>query len=49
MGFHIGFIIKYDYKKKIVMDSKSVVWYYRAHGGLWIDVASMVPLLLEVG
>ncbi|GMH33531.1 hypothetical protein BSKO_01365 [Bryopsis sp. KO-2023] len=48
MNFHIGFIVRYDYKKKVVMDSTSVALFYATHGGLWIDVLSVVPLFFEI-
>lgn len=48
LSFHIGFIVHYAYEKKVVMEGKSVVWYYVTHGGLWIDLLSTFPLVFEV-
>jgi len=48
VNLHVGFIAQHDYKKKIVMDGKKVLWYYLEKGGAWIDVLSITPLCYEV-
>lgn len=48
MNLHVGFVLHHDYKKKVVMDGKHILWYYLKYGGAWIDLLSVIPLFYEV-
>eukprot|EP00803_Ostreobium_quekettii_P010868 evm.model.scf_1447.2 EVM.evm.TU.scf_1447.2 scf_1447:6160-16978(+) len=48
MNFHIGFIIVHDYKKKVIMNGKSIGWYYWNYGGALIDALGVLPLFPEI-
>lgn len=48
LNFHIGFIIKYEHKRKVILSGRSVAWYYFFHGGLWIDITTFTTLVYAV-
>lgn len=47
-NLHVGFVLVHDYKKKVIMDGKHILWYYLKYGGAWIDVMSIIPLMYQV-
>jgi len=48
LNIHVGFVLHYDYKKKVVMNGKHILWYYIKYGGAWIDLLSIIPLFYEL-
>lgn len=48
INLHVGFVVRYDYKMKIIKDGRSVLWFYAFHGGMWMDVLSATPVVFEV-
>lgn len=44
--FHIGFLVRFTYHRKVEMRGDHIVWYYFKHGGAWIDIVSVLPSLL---
>lgn len=48
LNFHVGFVIIYEYKKKIIMNGIHVACFYLKYGGAWIDMLSSIPLIYEL-
>ncbi|GMH46030.1 hypothetical protein BSKO_13994 [Bryopsis sp. KO-2023] len=48
LNFTFGYIISYDFKKKVVMKGSSIFWYYLRDGGAWMDFLAVSPFVYEI-
>ena len=48
LGFHVGFLGKYNMNKKLVMDGRAIAWYYTTRGNFYVDVITVIAWTAQV-
>ena len=48
LGFHIGFVGRFNTRKKLVMDGKAIAWYYITRGQWFVDTLTAIAWIAQV-
>ena len=48
LGFHTGYVISYNLRKRVVMNGKQVAKWYAVRGSFWVDFLSSVAWITQV-
>jgi len=49
LGFHTGYVITFNLRKRVVMEGKQVAKWYVLRGSCWVDALSTVAWISQVG
>ena len=48
LGFHTGYVITYNMRKRVVMDGKQVAKWYILRGSFFVDLLSSIAWVTQV-
>lgn len=48
LGFHTGYVVSHNFKRRVVMDGRQVAHWYVLRGSFWVDSLSTVAWVTQV-
>ncbi|KAK9804836.1 hypothetical protein WJX72_007920 [[Myrmecia] bisecta] len=48
LGFHVGFVGRYNMQRKVIMDGRGIAWYYVLKGSFFIDLLTTLAWLTQI-
>ncbi|KAK9807740.1 hypothetical protein WJX72_007807 [[Myrmecia] bisecta] len=48
LGFHVGFVGRYNMQRKVIMDGRGIAWYYLLKGSFAIDLLTTLAWLTQI-
>lgn len=48
LGFHTGYVISFNFRKRVVMNGRQVAKWYVFRGSFWVDFLSSVAWITQV-